>query len=88
MMRLGTAERPFRSLERARDAVRALKAKEPLPNGGVLISVHGSRYTVNSTLSLSQQDSGTVASPIVYRVVSGEKPMFRGGVRLKAWQLP
>ena len=78
----GTRERPFASLEGARDAIRRLKAKDGLPPGGVAVFVRGGRYPVRRPFELTAADSGTLDSPIVYRALPGEMPRFRGGVVL------
>ena len=82
----GTAENPFASLFRARDAIRQLKAKRSLPAGGVAVLVHGGLYRVQKTFDLTADDGGTPAAPIVYRAAPGETPVFSGGVRLSGFQ--
>jgi len=55
----GTEARPFATLERARDAIRALKKKDGLPPGGVTVRLRGGVYCLGSTLELAKEDSGT-----------------------------
>lgn len=79
----GTAERPFASLERARDAIRALK-EEPggLPRGGVTVRIRGGSggiHPVERTVELTAEDSGTPDAPIVYRAAEGEEVRLVGG---------
>jgi len=78
----GTKARSFATLERARDAVRALKDKSGLPPGGVAVVIHGGRYHVADTFRLRAEDSGTETAPIVYRAAPGKAPVFTGGARL------
>ncbi len=80
----GTKERPFATLERARDAVRQLKRQRGgvLPPGGVEVVVRGGRYEVRKTLELTAEDSGTANAPVVYAAYPGERPVFSGAVRL------
>ncbi len=76
----GTAERPLRTLERARDALRQRRKNESLPAGGVAIVLHGGVYRrLSESFSLTAEDSGTAEAPIVYRAADGEKPVLRGG---------
>ena len=82
----GTAERPFATLQRARDELRRLKAAGKLV-GGAAVLIHGGEYQVQSTFPLEAQDSGTEAAPIVYRAADGHQPVFRGGIRLSGFQL-
>lgn len=82
----GTKEKPFCSLERARNAIRALKQSQKLPAGGADVCIRGGLYRVLKTFELGQQDSGTADSPIVYRAADGETPIFQGGIRLSGFQ--
>jgi len=77
----GTRERPFATLERARDEIRRVKR-----SGGAAVCVRGGRYPVAETFELSADDSGSPASPIVYQAARGESPVFSGGVRLSGFQ--
>ena len=81
----GTRQQPFATLERARDAIRAL-GRNPYDSGGVLVLVHGGEYAVRNTFTLSSGDSGGAASPLRFQAVPGEKPVFGGGVRLRGWR--
>lgn len=84
----GSKRKPFRTLERARDAVRSLKQSRAgeLPRGGVRIVIGGGEYPWERTLRLTSEDSGTAAMPIVYQVEPGQTAVFRGGVRITAWR--
>src|ERR1035438_1727496 len=82
----GSAKKPFASLERARDEIRARRKSGSLPGGGVAVLVHGGEYQVSQTFLISESDSGTEAEPLVFRAVAGEKPIFRGGTRLMGWR--
>jgi hypothetical protein len=84
----GSKTKPFRTLERARDAVRFLKQSRSgtLPKGGVRIVIGGGEYPLEKTLRLTSEDSGTTSTPIVYQVEAGRTAIFRGGVRITAWR--
>ena len=76
----GASERPFRTLERARDAIRERRKTEPLPPGGVAVVLHGGVYPrLTQSFSLTDVDSGTEEASIVYCAASGEEPVLRGG---------
>ncbi len=83
---LGTADKPFVSLERARDEIRTIRRKGPLPRGGARVLVHGGEYTVSKTLVLTADDSGNESEPVRYSAAPGEKVLFRGGVHLNGWK--
>ena len=76
----GTAEQPFRTLERARDALRQRRRSEALPAGGVAVTLHTGVYPrTTQSFSLLAEDSGTQEAPVVYRAAAGERPVLCGG---------
>ena len=81
----GTRQHPFASLRGARDAIRALRRTNGLPEGGVVVTVQPGGYRVTETLKLEAGDSGTEASPIVYRAEVAAKARFTGGVRISGF---
>jgi hypothetical protein len=80
----GSATAPVATLTRARDLVRALKAAGT--NGAIAVAVQAGEYRVTGPLTLSQQDSGTPESPVVYQAVRPGKALFYGGTRLTGFQ--
>ncbi len=82
----GTQQRPFGTIQRARDEIRELKRNGGLPEGGIAVQVGGGQYKITATLSLGAEDSGTETAPIVYRARDGETPTFTGGVRLAGFR--
>jgi len=81
----GSESKPFRSLAKARDAVRALK-KGSFPKGGAKVLIAGGDYAAGQPLTLSTEDSGTAEAPVVYQAQPAQTPVFRGGVRVTRWQ--
>lgn len=82
----GTESKPFSTLERAKDAVRAMKQNGPLPAGGVTVWVGAGVYSIGSTLKLTDQDSGAEGSPVVYRAVDGEDVRLVGGAQIQGFK--
>lgn len=82
----GTKDRPFATLQRARDAVRQAKRAGKLPSGGAAVIIRGGSYPVSSTLELTADDSGTAESPVVYAAGPGEAVRLTGGLRLRGFQ--
>ena len=78
---------PFGTLAGARDAIRHVRAKGPLP-GPVTVNVRGGKYFLKEPLAFEREDSGTRACPVTYR------ELFRrtagcsgcGGRRLEGWR--
>jgi len=81
----GTADRPFATLTRARDAVRELKKSGALPDGGVTVEVRGGIYPLEQPLTLGEEDSGTSNAPVVYRARAGEEVRLLGGRMITGW---
>ena len=82
----GTRKRPFQTLEKARDAVRALKAGGPLPEGGLAVVLAGGIHHRTQSFALGSEDSGTSAAPILYRSESGARAILRGGRAVDGFQ--
>lgn len=72
---------PFRTLERARDAVRDQRARAP--GAAVRVLIRGGVHTLRRTLVLTAADSGTAATPVVYAAFEGEAPVLSGGRRIE-----
>jgi len=84
---IGTTDRPFATIERARDAVRELKRNQ----GGVLnrpvtVYVHGGRYALSQPLRFTTEDSGTLEAPVTYAAFKDEKPVLSGGRQITGWK--
>ena len=77
----GTKARPFATLTRARDAVRAAKSKGP-----VTVWVREGVYRLREPLVFGPADSGTEDGPITYSAYPGEKPVISGGEVITGWK--
>lgn len=75
----GTQAEPFATLERARDALRAMRQAEGLPASGATVWIRGGTYPRKQTFELAEQDSGTEQGPVVYRAFGDEQPRLVGG---------
>ena len=84
----GTKEKPLRSLEAARDAVRRLK-KTAIPDGGFTVWLRGGIYYRTDTFELTAEDSGTANSPVVYRAYPSEQVRLVGSREIpRQWFKP
>lgn len=79
----GSLEKPFRTLERARDAMRA--SQKETPCGGAII-LRGGRYHLAEPFVMGAVDSGGAGRTIAYRAYPGEVPVLVGGVPVTGWQ--
>jgi parallel beta-helix repeat protein len=74
----GTLEQPFATPERARDALRAMRAAGGA-RGPATVTLRGGVYPLARTLTLDAQDSGTAEAPVLWRAYPGERPLLSGG---------
>ncbi len=74
----GSISAPFATIEKARDAIRAIKEKGPLTSP-VTVYVRGGLYELSETLVFKLEDSGTNDYPITYTAYEDEKPVISGG---------
>jgi len=75
----GTKDKPFATLAKARDALRAAKAAAREP---VTVWLHAGTYYLPETLVLAAGDSGSKQAPVVYAAAPGEEAVISGGSRL------
>ena len=81
----GMADRPFATLERARDAVRQLKQAGPLKEP-VNVKMQGGTYRLTREVVFGPEDSGTAACPITYMAAGTEHVVLDGGRRITGWK--
>lgn len=82
----GTNDKPFASLEKARDAIRAVKST----NGGKLkeamtVVLHGGEYVLKQTFELTPRDSGEKGKPVRYVAAKGENPVISSARGISGW---
>jgi hypothetical protein len=76
---------PFATLDRARQAVRAIKSGEPNRTRPIVVAVRGGTHALASTLIFEPEDSGTNPAPIIWAAFPGETPVISGGSELRGW---
>lgn len=74
---------PFATLERARDAVRNLKAKAN--DKDIVVQIRGGQYRLRETVVFGLEDSGGNLT-ITYEAFPGEKPVFSSDVEIAGWE--
>ncbi len=80
----GTRRRPFATVTRARDAVRAKIAAGLTADVTVLI--RSGTYRVAEPIVFGPEDSGTERHSITYAAYAGEKPVIGGGRVVTGWR--
>ncbi len=76
---------PFRTLARARDAVRELRRSQKLDQP-VRITVL-SDLALTEPLTFTAEDSGTPASPTIFEAKDGKPVRISGGYRVPEWEV-
>ncbi len=76
---------PVATLEKAKDLVRAAKARRGDKPGLIRVELRGGTYFLNQALVLGPEDSGTQKAPIVWSTYGGERPTLSGGWRVTGW---
>lgn len=80
----GSAERPFRTANRARDAIRQLKQSDMFPTEGVVVELSGVFEGNTDGINLGLDDGGlSKGAPVVY-MASSRGATFLGARRLSA----
>ena len=79
----GTLAEPWRTLGRARDAIRGARSSGNDLAGGVTVIAHEGTYWLPEPFELGAEDSGTATAPIVYRAAEGETVWLNGGIPLR-----
>lgn len=80
----GTPAKPFATIAKARDAVRALVAAGLKKDVTVLI--RGGTYELAAPLAFGPEDSGTEKNAVTYAAAPGEKVVVSGGRRITGWR--
>ena len=78
----GSITAPLRTVQHARDVVRAAKSTM---TGDIYVYLRGGSYPVTSTIEFGPDDSGTGDHRVVYAAYPGETPVLEGGVQVTGW---
>ena len=82
----GSIDKPFATIQMARDAIHAVKKKSGLTKP-VTVYLRGGTYELSETLLFTLEDSGIRSCPITYRAYQNEKPVISGGRKITgAWK--
>ena len=77
----GSVDKPFATIQRARDELRALKKGSGLTKP-VTVYIRGGTYELSETLVFTLEDSGTETCPITYTAYKDEKPVISGSRKI------
>jgi hypothetical protein len=82
----GTEERPFATLEAARDAIRRIKETTGIPAGGITVWIRQGDHLRTRAFELTAADSGAPDAPISWRAFQNEVPRLLGGRQLTGFK--
>ncbi len=74
-------DKPFATIQRARDTIRAIKKKSGLTKP-VTVYIRGGLYELQETLVFKPEDSGSSTCRIQYVAYNGEKPVISGSKKI------
>ncbi len=78
----GTLAQPFRTIDRARQAVRGINGSM---SSDIQVVLRGGEYSSQSTLVFDHLDSGTNGYNVIYAAYAGEQPVLHGGEHVTGW---
>ncbi|MBX7258647.1 MAG: right-handed parallel beta-helix repeat-containing protein [Candidatus Hydrogenedentes bacterium] len=81
----GTADAPFATPQRAAQAIAELKAKGPLPAGGVTVNFREGVYSITQSTILGAEVSGAENAPVVFRSHPNERAVLCGGAAVSGF---
>ncbi len=82
----GSIQSPYRTIEAAKNKIKALKADGALAKDGAVVYLREGKYPRTSPLVFTAEDSGSENAPIVYRSYPGERAELVGGITVTASQ--
>jgi hypothetical protein len=82
----GTEAKPFATLTRARDAIRAQQHAPRAQPRSYEVAIRGGVYRVHETIVFSREDSAPGGHTITYTAYRGEKPVFTTTREITGWK--
>lgn len=79
----GTIEKPFKTIHKARDAVREAKKET---GEDLKVILRGGTHFIEQPLVLDREDSGKKGQVVSYMAHNDEQPVISGGTRIKDWE--
>lgn len=79
----GTLEKPFATINRARNEVRKIKASS---RGDIIVNIRGGTYYLTESILLDHRDSGVGDHYVIYRNYAAEAPILIGGTPVIDWK--
>jgi hypothetical protein len=81
---LGTLQAPFKTITKARDAVKAINTNM---KENIYVYLRGGNYHLASPIDFTPADGGSGGYRIYYQAYNNETPILNGGVQVTGWTL-
>jgi hypothetical protein len=78
----GSVAAPFKTITKARDAVRTINANM---TGDIYVYLRGGDHRISSPITFEVKDSGSGNHRIYYQGYPGEKPVINGATKVTGW---
>ena len=78
----GTLAAPFKTIEKARDAVRSINSDM---TGDIFVFMRGGNYPITDTITFTSADSGTNEHRVYYQAYNDEIPVLNGATLVTGW---
>lgn len=78
----GTEDEPFKTIQKAKEIIRQ---REGAWTGDICVWLRGGTYRLKNTLVFTEEDSGSDGYSVIYKAMSGEKPVISGGEVITGW---
>ena len=79
----GTREKPFATLERAKESVRSILNSGQ--KADLMVYLDGGTYRVDAPILFKPEDSG-IEKQVIFKAMEGEKPVVSGGKQITEWE--
>jgi len=80
----GTREKPFASIEKAKEAVRSVWQSKQ--HADIKVYLDGGVYRLEEPIIFKPEDSGRENFQVIYKAMEGEKPIISGGMQINSWE--
>lgn len=82
----GSIEKPFASVEHAKNIIRIFK--KTFGECNFTVFIRGGTYYLDNTIIFGVEDSGNESHKITYKAYPGERVIFSSGKKISNWVLP
>ncbi len=83
----GTATAPFRTIERAQQAVRERLKARPAPKQPIVVQLEAATFHLTKPIVFEPGDSGTKAAPVIYQGAPKGGTLISGGIVINQWKV-